>query len=363
MTALTAATNTFVFPVSSTTIFFARDTDAKREELEPVVLLTFSLPNALDERDLIEAANAVRGALNLRTIGWDSLDRTVMIRDRITRARIAQSVLEAVLLPRAQVSLRVQFLNFDSERTYRYGFALPTSYQIGNFSRPGSFRYVAPTFSSAMSMLAIGGGSTVFGIGLADATLFATYSNSFSRSLYDATVVVADRATANFHIGDKYPIAQTLYTGFTQTTPSIYNPVPQITLEDLGLVLKLTPRVNGYQEVALDLEADLKNLGTQTFNSIPAVAERSFKATITLREGQWAILAGLHLDSHTVNRSGLAGISQLPGLQDLFGETTRDTELSQTLLVIRPTITRLPMSGDIQPQFLLGSARGQRVLF
>ena len=285
-----------------------------------------------------------------------------MIRDRITRAHIAQSVLQAVLLPRAQVSLQVQFLAFDSERTYHYGLSLPTSYQIGDFITPGSFQRVLPTFSSAVRMLAFGGGATIFGVGLADATLFANYSNSYSRSLYDASVVVADRGTANFHIGDKYPIAQTLYTGFTQSTPSIYNPVPQITLEDLGLILKLTPRVNGYEEIGLDLEADVKSLGTQTFNSIPAVAERSFKASITLREGQWAILAGLRSNSHSLTRSGLAGISQIPGLQELLSDTTRDTQMSQTMLVIKPTITRLPMSGDIQPQFFLGSSRGQRVL-
>jgi hypothetical protein len=32
------------------------------------------------------------------------------------------------------------------------------------------------------------------------------------------------------------------------------------------------------------------------------------------------------------------------------------------LLVIKPTITRLPMSDVISPQFLLGTRHGQRVL-
>ena len=46
MEALTAATHTFVFPVSPKTVFFANDTEVKRTEYEPVVLLTFPLPDA-----------------------------------------------------------------------------------------------------------------------------------------------------------------------------------------------------------------------------------------------------------------------------------------------------------------------------
>jgi hypothetical protein len=36
--------------------------------------------------------------------------------------------------------------------------------------------------------------------------------------------------------------------------------------------------------------------------------------------------------------------------------------ISDTLLVIKPTITRLPMSAQISPQYFLGPERGERVL-
>jgi hypothetical protein len=58
----------------------------------------------------------------------------------------------------------------------------------------------------------------------------------------------------------------------------------------------------------------------------------------------------------------LVGLSQMPGLDQLLSENTRDTESSQTLLLVKPTITRLPMSNAISPQYLLGPVRGKRVL-
>jgi type II secretory pathway component GspD/PulD (secretin) len=362
MEALTAATHTFVFPISKKIVFFVTDTEIKRSEYEPTILLTFPLPDALGEKDLIEAANAVRSILGLRTVGWDSANRTVMIRDHVTKARVGRSLLEAVLLPRAQVSFDVQVLALNSDRTYHYGAALQTTYQLINFGHPFGFQSILPPILNAANFVTFGGGATLFGIGLTDATLFATYSNSFTRSLYDATVVVSDGGTASLHVGDKYPIPQNLYTGFQQGPSSIYNPIGEFTLEDLGLILKLAPRVSGDEEISLDIEADFKTLGSQTFNTVPAIAERQFKGKVTVGPGQWAVLAGMDETTRNVTRNGLIGLSQIPWLNQILSENTRETQSSNTLLLIKPTITRLPMSSEISPQYLLGTRRGERVL-
>ncbi len=362
MEGLTAVTHTFVFPVSQHEIVVARDTENKRNELEPVVLLSFPLPNALDQKDLIEAANAVRGVLNLRTIGWDSANRTVIIRDRATRARVGRALLEALLLPRAQISIEVQFLTIDTDKSYHYGAALPTTFQLIDFGHIGGFQSILQSASTAANFLAFGGGATLFGIGISDATIFATYSNSFSSNLYDVTVVVGDGQTANFHVGDKYPIPQSLYTGAQLSTPSIYNPVGQFTEEDLGLLLKMAPRLNGSGEVSIDVEADFKTLGTQTIDTVPEINEREFKGTVTLQEGQLAVLAGMDTSSFTRTRNGLRGLAEIPGLDQVLAENTRETQTSRTLVVIKPTITRLPMSSYVSPQFVVGPARGERVV-
>jgi general secretion pathway protein D len=362
MEGLTAVTQTFIFPISQHDIFVARNTLAKRSALEPHVLLTFPLPNALEQKDLIEAANATRALLSIRSIGWDTANRMVLIRDRYTSARIARSVLEALLLPRAQVSLEVQFLTFDSEVSYHYGVSLQTAYQLVNFGSVGGFKTVLPKMLNATTFATFGGGATLYGIGLTEARVFANYSNSFSRVLFDATVAVSDGQIANFHVGDKYPIAQSLYTGFGQSNASIYNPSPQITMEDLGLILKLTPHVNGEGSISMDVEADFRTLSSQTFNTIPAIDQRAFKGNVSMREGEWAVLAGMEATTHSRTRNGLAGISQIPGVGQILSDNTRDTENSQTLIVIKPTITRLPVSASLSPQYLLGPLRGERVL-
>lgn len=362
MEALTSATRTFVFPIAEQAVFFARDTPIKRSQLEPSIQLSVPLPNVVDPKDLAEAANAVRGALNLRAMAFDIGSRMVIVRDRVSRARIARSLLEALLRPRAQVSIEVQLLTLDSDRSYHYGVSLPTTFRLLEFGHIGALRTLLPTLTNPLNFLAFGGGATLFGVGLTDATIFATYSKSFANNLYNAIVTVGNGQTANLHVGDKFPIPQSLNTGFQQAGGSIYNPIGEVTLEDLGLVLKLTPHVNGDGDVGLDVEAEYKALGTQSINTVPSINQRQFKGNVMLREGQWAVLAGIDENTRTVTRNGLVGLAQIPALNQVLSENTRDDKSEHTLLVIKPTITRLPMSGLISPQYLLGPISGARVL-
>jgi len=363
MEALTDVTDTFIFPISSHSIFVARDTTAKRAEYEPEIAVTLPLPDAIDQKQLIDAANAVRALLGISSILWDSVNRTVEIRDHITRARVARDLLEALLLPKGQVSIEVELLAVDRERSYHYGLSLPTVFQLFDLGHIGAFQSIFSIPGGITNGFLLGGGATLFGLGVADGALFAAYSNSFTSNLFDATVVVADGQTANFHVGDKYPIPQAIYSGFQQSAlPGIYNPIGQVDLVDLGLVLKISPHINGDGEISLDLEADYTALGNQVYDTIPAIAERSFKGSVRLREGQWAILTGLDQTSRSVTRNGLIGLSHIPGLNQILSENTRDTQTDNTLILVKPTITRLPMASWISPQYLLGPQHGERVL-
>ncbi len=364
MNALTDVTDTFVFPISTNTLYFARDSEAKRNELEPLILLTVPLPQSMNEKDLIDVANAVRGVLNLRSFGWDSVSRTVFIKDRVTRALTARALLEALLLPKAQVALEVQLLTLDTDSNYQYGISLPTSLNLFNLGKlnAGSLGSLASTIATFGQLFAFGGGLGLFGVGVGEASLIASYTKSDARANYDAVLVTEDGQPANLHFGEKYPIPQSLYTGYAQSASTIYNPIPQFTEEDLGLALKVTPKVNGDGDVALDVEAEYKSLGAVYFGTVPSIAQRKYAGTVVLREGEWAVIAGLDQKSITSSRSGLAGLGDIPGLQHLLSSNTHDNATSQTLILLKPRVTRLPMSAAISPQYLVGPVRGIKVL-
>ncbi len=361
MEALTLVTNTFVFPISPNTLYFARDTEMKRSELEPLILLTVPLPESMSEKDLIDVANQVRGLLSLKTFGWDSVSRTVFIRDRVSRALAARSLLQALLLPKAQVELEVQIITLDIDTNYHYGISPPTSATFLNFGKL-NLSSALSSVGAFTQFFTFGGGLSLFGLGVGQASLFASYSKSVGKTRYDSTNVTTDGMPVTVHFGTKYPIPQTLYTGFAQSAASIYNPVPQFQQEDLGLALKMTPHVNGQGDVAIDVDAEFKSLGTFTLNTVPSVNQRKFTGNVILRDGEWAVLAGLDQDSINRSRNGLAGLTEVPGLNQILSENMHEKTTSETLILIKPRVTRLPMSATTSPQYLVGPVRGFKVL-
>jgi general secretion pathway protein D len=124
----------------------------------------------------------------------------------------------------------------------------------------------------------------------------------------------------------------------------------------------MIPHINGDGDISLDVNAEFKMLSGQTFNTVPGVAQRKFSGNVVLREGQWAVIAGMDESSTTLTRNGIAGISDIPGVNQALSENQRMKESSSTLVVIKPTITRLPMSDTVTPQYLLGPVRGERVI-
>jgi type II secretory pathway component GspD/PulD (secretin) len=119
---------------------------------------------------------------------------------------------------------------------------------------------------------------------------------------------------------------------------------PAISFEDLGLVIKVTPRVNGAGEVTLNLETEFKALTGQAFNDIPVIANRKLLSEVRLRQGEWAVIAGLMNASQARTISGLAGLSRVPLLGPVLSQNTRDNNEDQVLVVIKPSLLSLPPS-------------------
>lgn len=366
MRAVTDATDTFVFPVSAHRIFVARDTQQNRNEYEPQSIATISLPDAADPREVAEAANAVRGALGLKgQLGIDTAGRAVIIRDRVSKVRVAQSILERLLLPRPQLALHIQLMEVDNAALYHYGIAWQTSFQMLPLGGLSKLRQpILPSLFSKAIFLPFGGGFSLFGIGIADANLFAMFTQSSSRILYDATMRAGDGQAASLHFGEKYPMPTSLSTAsFSGAGAGIYSPLGQVTQEDLGLEVKVTPHAQGNGNIDLDIEAQYQTLGSLVLNTVPSINQRQYKGNLVLPEGQWAIVSGVVEDESSVNKNGIPGLGDARGLDLLFAETTRSRTKTQVLLVIKPRLLTPAPVADYGEGVSLGPANGDRLVF
>ena len=126
-----------------------------------------------------------------------------------------------------------------------------------------------------------------------------------------------------------------------------YVPPPQFTFEDLGFSLKLTPHIHGMQEVALDFEAEFKLLSGTALNGIPVVANRQVKSTVTLKQGEWAMVAGMMSSNEARTIAGLAGVANLPLVGRFLRENTNTKDEQEVLVMIKPRLLTLPASETV----------------
>ena len=336
--ALQAATDSFVVPISQRLIFIANDSQQKRTEFEQTAAVVVPFPEVISVQELQEVATSIRGALDSQKVTVDTTQHLILIRDKVTKVRLAEKLLRDLLRPRAQVSIEVEILTTDVSSSLNYGLSLPTSFGIASFlNRSNLIPFIPPGFST---FLAFGGGASLLGLGLTNAQLFATVSNSSSESIYKAELVAVDGQPATLHVGEKYPIMTNGYFGNTSGSGTVYTPPPTINFEDLGLLIKVTPHVTGPDQVTLDLDAEFKLLGAVSVNGIPVVANTQYQSKVDVGTGEWAVLAGLMSAQEAKVITGLPLLIRVPFLRS----NTITKDQGATLIVLKPHVTIAPPS-------------------
>jgi general secretion pathway protein D len=347
---LEAATDSFLIPLGEHLAMVGRDTAQKRTELMPVIAVAAPIPERLSAQEAQEIATAVQQTLEIRRISLDAAKRVVYFRDTVPKGLAARQMFADLSRGRAQIEVDVEFVSVGRNSSLSYGLQLPSAAAIVDFGK--SFQNIP---SAALGgFLTFGGGSTLLGLGIANAAAFATLSKSSAETMLNAQIVALDGQASSLHVGDRYPIITGSFSGATagQAASSLS---PSIQFVDLGLVLKVTPTVHEDMEVTLDVDAEFKSLGSTSVNGIPVINSEQYQGKVRLKDGEWAIVAGLVTTNDAETPTGIAGLSTLPLIGGLFTHHVREQDRSDTLLVLKPHLVSLPPWEYFSPALWTGS--------
>ena len=336
--AVEAASDSFGVPVNTHQILVANDTAQKRTEFDRTASIVVPALEPFSLPELQEVATAIRGTLDIQRLVVDTSRRLVLIRDRVTKVRLAEKLIADLMRPKPQVAVDVELLEVDESFTLNWGLSLPNAFSLVWFGAPNNTQVTTTVPAGYTGYIGFSGGKSLLGLGITNAQLFATVTKGTTTTILRSAVVTSQGQAATLHVGDKYPIVTSGYFGATTGSGTLYTPPPTINFEDLGLVLKVTPYVHGMDEMTLEVEAEFKLLGTTSVDNIPVISNRKFQSKARLLNGEWAVLAGLMNGSEAKTMSGLAGLSVIPFLNN--NNTTRTH--TETLIVIKPHLLNMP---------------------
>ena len=123
------------------------------------------------------------------------------------------------------------------------------------------------------------------------------------------------------------------------TGVSNYN-LNQITEKDVGIDLRVTPRINDESRITLVLNATVEALlsAAEVITEKPRSTKRTVKTQVTVNDGDTVIIGGLIAENVIENRKYLPVLSSIPFIGKVFQSTTIDKEQRELLIFITPNV-------------------------
>ncbi len=116
--------------------------------------------------------------------------------------------------------------------------------------------------------------------------------------------------------------------------------INQVQEKDIGIKLKVTPRINNQQKITMMVDAQVEALlsAAEIDTQKPRSTKRSVKTQVTVEDGNTVIIGGLIAENALESKKFVPIISAIPIIGKLFQSTTIEKEQRELLIFITPTI-------------------------
>lgn len=334
LNALCMASKCFFRPINEKTVIIVPDRPDKRMQYEINVIKTFYLSyiNATDVQSAL--MQLLRSQFKGPILFVDKNLNSVTVRDVPSVVELAEQVLRGWDKPKGEVLLALEIMEVSRTRLQKLGVDFE-SLSIGlrntsglegesvwrnlnnlNFSKAGNYEIALPT--SLLQFLE---------------------TDTDTRIIAQSQLRGVDGEEMKYLVGDQVPIPQTTFSPIAAGGVSS-QPITSFEFKDVGIDVKITPRIHLEKEVTLDMDLKIKSLGGTGYADIPIISTREVKNIIRLKNGETNLLAGLLKDEERKSVKGIAGLKNIPGIGALFSSNEKNIQQTDVIMTITPYIIR-----------------------
>jgi general secretion pathway protein D len=251
---------------------------------------------------------------------------------------------------RPQVLIEAAIVEVSGDISEQLGIQLG----FGSAAPPGGFAATSfspngPSLSNILTLLGAPAAAAVsqngLSIGLSRQDKFGLLLQALGQStkanlLSTPSITTLDNQAAEIVVGQNVPFRTGTFTGNGNTQSTIER-------RDVGITMRVLPRVNQGDVIQLDITQEVSSLANATVAGAADIVtnRRSIKTTVLADNGGTIVLGGLITNDRQSSRSEVPGLGKLPIVGGLF-RSKSDSARKQTLFVfLRPTILR--SRGDI----------------
>jgi general secretion pathway protein D len=397
------ATNSFLVPLDPVRVLAAKNSRENHQKYDRLSIETIRLPG-LTPTEYSDMGNLARNVLGVQQASVQPDLGTLTVRAPVDTLMALNKTFSDLLDGKSEVLLDVKIYEVENTRTRVYGVQPPQTTTV--FNVPSELNGVISSNSSLVQQIissglasagdyaaiaailiasgevtssilsqpfaTFGNGLTLTGLTSNGITGNLTLNSADNRSLDQIQLRLDDNAEGTIRSGTRYPITTSSYSSIASSSVSIPGitsaglssvlsglgvsasslssiaPIPQVQYQDLGLTLKVTPRIDRSDDVVLKMDLKIQALQGATLNGLPVLTNRSYTADIRLHQGASALVVGDLSRQESNAISGTPGLTELPGFSSL-GSTTREFDVSNLAVLITPHLLRRRHSDLVGP--------------
>jgi general secretion pathway protein D len=332
---------TFWQPISTNTILVAADTAGKRKEFEDNVMKTFYLRNVATQAELQEAANTLKGLLDLTRIQLIPTQNAMVLRGTRDQLVLAEKLLTDIDKPKAEVVIEIAVMEVSRDRVRTLGISPPTSASIV-MSVPQSTTTGTGTGSNQLTLnqfAKLTGNN--FLVTIPGATLSLLMSDGNTKVIQNPEIRALDNENASLRIGDRVPIATGSFAAAVGSVSPLVN--TQFQFIDVGVNIDIVPHIHSEREVTLKMTLEISSVtGSQNIGGInqPVIGQRRIQHETRLGDGEVNLVGGILEKSETQSLSGYPWLARIPVLKYLFAQENKEQREREIVFAITPHIIR-----------------------
>jgi general secretion pathway protein D len=155
------------------------------------------------------------------------------------------------------------------------------------------------------------------------------------------STVTMDNQEAELKVAQEVPFITGQYTTTTGGSNAAGNPTPFTTIqrEEVGLILKITPQINGGDAMMLKIELESSELsGTAGDAGSLITNKRTIKTNVLIEDGGTVVIGGLIRDAKIEGESRVPFLGRIPLIGEAFRVRSGKREKTNLMVFIRPKI-------------------------
>ena len=189
------------------------------------------------------------------------------------------------------------------------------------------------------------------GSGEVRALITALATDSKAKLLATPHILVSDNREARIQVGQSVP----LITSSTYGTPGVA-PIQTVQYRDIGIILKVKPRVNEGGLVALDIYQEVSTYEKITLGVADQqllINKTDATTTVVVQNNQTIVIGGLIREDKSKSFSGIPFLYKIPVIGWIFGSWNDEDNRQELIILLTPRVIKTAKeAGDVSTGFV-----------